>query len=530
MSSIAEKPYTRKDWEEHCRFIAESSSDFVKDAPAEKEKRVKKLLSNYGLFFEYYFGMFASAKCSWYQIYVAHLLLRVPVIFLILEWFRGSAKSIHADMGYPLWLWAHKEMKCMVLLGQNQTIAQILLSDIQAQFEKNEKLEYDFGSQVSIGDWEMGEFKTRDGCAFFARGMGQSIRGLRNGPHRPDFIVADDLDTEELSRNPKRIKDTVNWLNDGALGAVDIGNQRFILVNNGPFANSILRSMVKEKITGGAKVPVRSIMRNIRAAGAFLYQIKGKWHYLRVNAVDEDWQPSWPEKYTREYWKDFAADRSMRSWLREWQNTPIVEGGTFKPEWMQWKQLPPLKKYRKLIIYVDPSAKDNADFKAASLWGSYDTELHKIKCFLRQSSRLNLVKYLYDTYEWVRSKNAFVTIKMEGNFAQDELFKDIFKEEGKRRGYQLPFTFDKDQKGDKFDRIESTSALYEQRNIYWNEAERTSSDMITAEQQLLAIERGSKAPDDGPDADTSAIYYLMDIKRIRDFKIRTGSVTKEREV
>ena len=86
------------------------------------------------------------------------------------------------------------------------------------------------------------------------------------------MIVADDLDTDELSRNPKRIKDAINWLNDGVLGTVDIGNQRFILVNNGPFANSILRSMVKEKLTGAMRMPISSVKRGCRAAGAFLYE------------------------------------------------------------------------------------------------------------------------------------------------------------------------------------------------------------------------------------------------------------------
>ena len=533
---IAEKKYSFKDFEEHCRRIAESTSMVPTETTREKEKRKAKLLSNYGLFFEYYLKFYCEGKdgtvtkCAWYQIYVAHMLLKFPIIFLILEWFRGSAKSIHADLGFPLWLWAHDELKCMVLLGQNETIACILLSDIQAQFEFNALLINDYGPQATIGTWEEGEFKTRNGAAFFARGMGQSTRGLRNGPHRPDYIVGDDLDTEELSRNPKRIKDAVNWLNDGVLGTVDIGNQRFLLVNNGPFANSIMRSMVKEKLTGAFKMPIRQVMRSCRAAGAFLYQIKGKWHHLRVNAVDDEWQPTWPEKYTREYWKDFAADRSMRSWLREWQNTPIVEGGVFKPDWIQWKRMQPLKEYDRIINYVDPSAKDHGDFKAVKMWGSYKTELHHIRAFLRQCSRADLVNRLYDDYEFVRDKGAILTTQIEGNFAQDELLKDEIYSEGIRRRYQLPYTFDKRKKGDKFQRIESCSPHYEHRNVYWNEAERQSSDMIASEAQLLAIEQGSKAPDDGPDADEGAIYFLMQKRRAGAFEPRGGSYKRQEDM
>ena len=121
-----EKTYTLKDFEEHCRRIAESTSVLPPETAAEKDRRIKKLLSNYGAFFEFYLAYYCKSqdgtitKCAWYHIYVAHLLLKFPVIFLILEWFRGSAKSIHADLGYPLWLWAHKELKCMLLIGQTE--------------------------------------------------------------------------------------------------------------------------------------------------------------------------------------------------------------------------------------------------------------------------------------------------------------------------------------------------------------------------------------------------------------------------
>jgi predicted phage terminase large subunit-like protein len=530
---VQEKAYTLKDFEDHCRRVSESTSNLPTETAEQKDKRIKRLLGNYGEFFEFYLEYYCKGKdgkvtkCAWYHIYVAHLLLKFPVIHLILEWFRGSAKSIHADLGYPLFLWAHNELMCMILIGQNNTIANILLSDIQAQFEHNGLFKNDFGDQKSIGSWETGEFKTRNGAGFFARGMGQTVRGTRNGPHRPDYIVADDLDTSKLSRNSEMIKEAVDWLNDEVLGTFDVGNQRFILVNNGPFPKSILRSMVEEKFVASAKIGIRTLMRNILAPGAFSYQVKNIWHHLRVNAVDKDFNPSWPEKYTKEYWVNFAKGKTSRSWLREWMNTPVTVGGIFQDKWVQWKRMQPLKNYSRLIHYVDPSAKDLGDYKAAMLWGSYNTELHKIKAFLRQCSRLDLIKYLYDTYEMVRDKKAILTTQIEGNFAQDELFRDEIYAEGIRRGYQLPYTFDTRKKDNKFERIESTSSHYQNHLVFWNEEEKNTEDMKESKDQLIAIAQGGKMHDDGPDADEAAIFYLMEKRRASASEPRSGTIKRD---
>jgi predicted phage terminase large subunit-like protein len=163
------------------------------------------------------------------------------------------------------------------------------------------------------------------------------------------------------------------------------------------------------------------------------------------------------------------------------------------------------------------------------LWGSYKTELHKIKAFLRQCSRMDLVAYLYDTYEYVRDNKAILTTQIEGNFAQDELFRDEIYAEGIRRGYQLPYTFDTRKKKDKFERIESTSPHYQNHNVFWNEDEKNTEDMIESRDQLLAIEPGSSSHDDGPDADEGAIYFLMEKRRAAAFEPRGGTYKSERE-
>jgi hypothetical protein len=78
--------------------------------------------------------------------------------------------------------------------------------------ERNNRIIHDYGTQKRIGSWETKEFKTRKGVSFRALGAGQSPRGTRNDAARPDVILVDDIDTDEMCRNPELIKERVKWI------------------------------------------------------------------------------------------------------------------------------------------------------------------------------------------------------------------------------------------------------------------------------------------------------------------------------
>ncbi|MBV5336896.1 MAG: hypothetical protein J0653_02595, partial [Deltaproteobacteria bacterium] len=91
------------------------------------------------------------------------------------------AKSVWADVIIPLYLWINDDIGYMVIVGNTETHAKILLSDLQAEFEANSKLIHDFGEQKLMGSWEDGYFQTKNGFLCKAFGMRQSVRGLRKG-------------------------------------------------------------------------------------------------------------------------------------------------------------------------------------------------------------------------------------------------------------------------------------------------------------------------------------------------------------
>ncbi|MEZ3599439.1 MAG: hypothetical protein K1V81_10155, partial [Paramuribaculum sp.] len=205
-------------------------------------------------------------------------------------------------------------------------------------------------------------------------------------------------------------------------------------------------------------------------------------------------------------------------WEKEMMHNPITDGTIFRHEWIRFKRMPKLEKYDMLVCYTDPSFKSTTanDYKACRLWGKIGTELHLIDCYVRQGTVSEMVRWQYDLYERTRDRVA-ITFLMEANFMQDIIL-DEFAAEGNIRGYQLPILPDTRKKPEKVQRIEAVSPLWERGFVFYNEALKESPDMEVGIEQTLALERGSRAHDDAPDADEGAIWYLQRSSRQEVFK------------
>lgn len=475
-------------FEEYCLNINQLTTVDLSETDEARQARIATLQADYKAFFEYYFPMYATAPTAKFHIELANAVRHNKNFKGIFEAFRGSAKSTHANIGIPLWLMANNEMKCMLLVGQTYEKAVRLLASLQAQLVNNHRIIHDYGKQVTHGSWRQGEFVTRNGCAFFAMGMGQSPRGTRHAANRPDLIIMDDCDSKKLNKNPMLVREAVEWALDDLMGCMDIGRERFLILNNRISRNSILATLHKLMVAQKGT--------------------QHKWYHKQINALDENGNSTWPEKYSNEYWHGKKEMLVLRSWQREYMNNPIEEGTVFKHEWIKWKAMLPFAEYEKLVVYIDPSFKHNihSDFKAVKFWGKCGSEYHMIEAFVRQTSIQSMVEYMYNFNERI-PEGVQVDYYMEANFLQDIILQE-FTAEGIRRKYQLPIKGDKRKKPDKFSRIEATAAYYERGMVFYNIEKISDPDFAVAIEQLLAIEPGSKAPDDSPDADEGALYIL----------------------
>ena len=511
MATASEIKQRYAEWQEHCKRVQSLTdlSALVNESPTQKDKRIKRLQKDYAAFCEYYFPHFLTLrdKTTGEVIRTVHnapfhnsAALKVkntPNLKAVFKWPRGHAKSTHFDIFMPLWLMFQPKrlINVMVVVGKSEESAIGLLSDIQAELEFNQRIIADFGEQKAVGNWQEGQFVTQSDVAFFARGRGQSPRGLRYKEARPDYIVIDDLDDDELCRNEKRVKDLTDWVKEALFGALDVGRGRFIMVGNLISKNSVLANIAATK-------------------GVYVSEIK---------AVDKDGEPVWKEKWTKEEAEEAAAFMGYRSWQKEMMHNPIKDGTIFRHDWIRYKKVLPLHKYEMLVCYTDPSFKSTTanDYKASRLWGKIGNELHLIDCYVRQDTVSGMVRWLYNLYESL-PENVSVRFFMEANFMQDIIL-DEFTTEGNLRGYQLPILPDKRKKPEKIQRIEAISPLWERGFVFYNEALKDTSDMQVGIEQTLSLERGSRVHDDAPDADEGAIWYLQRNTRQESFKPMFGA-------
>ena len=455
----------------------------VQETQEQQQKRVKKAQRDYDFFVRTYFPDIARTPCARFHIDAAKYILRNNRARAVFEWARGHAKSTQLGVFIPLWLMIQdkKQFHTLVYVSKSEDAAKQLLADLQQQLEFNDLFQRDFGDKVKAGAWAEGKFETTDGCFFRALGRGQSPRGLKSNGHRPDYIIIDDLDDDEMCRNPRRVQETTQWVLTALFASMEAGRGRFIMVGNRIAQNSVLANIIERP---------------------------GVYH-TRVNILDNKGLPSWKENYTPEEVQEMREQMGERNFQQEYMNNPVSEGTVFRREDIHYGKMLPLRQYTALVCYTDPSFKNSAtaDYKATILVGlTKDGYFHVIKAFADQTSVTEMVAWHYQVMDYVAGQ-APVRYFIEANFMQD-LMLDEFHKTGNALGKHIPLIGDKRQKGDKFARVEAMQPLFARGLVILNENEKDTQGMRVLVEQLLMFERGSRAHDDAPDALESAIWML----------------------
>lgn len=512
MAAKAEIIKAQERWKQHCETVQAATAVNINETQAQRLVRLKRLRTDYAAFVDYYFPHWTvnpetgkATPCAPFHVSAANKILKDRNLKAAFQWHRGAAKSTNMDVFVPMWLMAqeHREINVMVLVGKSEDNAKTLLGDIQAELQYNQRYIHDFGEQYNAGSWEEGQFVTRSEVAFFARGRGQSPRGLRYRSHRPDYVIIDDLDDDELVESPARVSKLFDWVRSALFGTLDGGRGRFIMVGNLIAKNSVLAKWCD----------IKSV------------------HVTKVNIYDSKGGISWASKWTPQEVKDIEDVVGYRAFQKEYMNNPIIEGAIFRNEWIRWGKRPAWSKFSEIVLYIDPSFKGSTknDYKAAKLWGKAGTTLYHLRAFVRQSSVAEMVRWCYDLYEWSRAQGISVRWYMEANFMQDTIL-DEFRREGELRGYQLPITGDKRKKPDKFQRVEAISPLWERGFVVYDETQKDDPDMLAGIDQTLAFEKGMRGHDDAPDADEGAIWMLQRDTRAKSFNPSFGRRTNAKNV
>lgn len=474
-----------------CKLIKESTTFDAFEGEEAKEKRKKKAGSDFRFMVEYYFPHYAESPTPDFHVRFANKVKKNPQYKGWAKWGRGHAKSVVNNVLIPMWLWMTDDIRFMVVIGQNETKAQLLLSDLQAEFENNQRIINDFGNQKTFGSWEDGFFKTKNGFIAKALGMGQDPRGLRVGNQRPDYESFDDLEDKDTAKNPKRQKEYADWIRRSVIPAMDKGNRRAIISQNHFHPQMIF-----------------SILTEI-----------GKWDIDQVNAYDPvTYKPTWKEKYSDTHFQEIEEEIGTLAALAEFNNQPHVEGTLFTDEMIQWAKLPSLKSFDAIVGRWDVAygGTKTSDFNAVKVWGLKDGRKYKIDCFCKQSKIIVALRWIAEFQRRLPSDTK-VQFGFEAQFWNDEIYR-IIEDVEKEYGLTLNLIKVERSKANKYDRIITMLPQYQNGRVFYGEHLKASNDAQVAIAQLKGIEPGYKTKDDAPDADEMCFSELDRFDRTRNYK------------
>ena len=472
-----------KDWEAYySQFIADVEVD-SSETEIEQQQRIKRLEAHPEEWFRYYFPKYCTAEPAPFHIAATRRLFAHRRWYEVRAWSRELAKSARS-MFEVLYLALTGQIRNFLIVSNSYDNACRLLLPFQMQLEKNLRIINDYGEQYNIGKWEVGEFVAKCGCSFRALGAGQSPRGTRNEAARPDFILIDDIDTDEECRNPDRIKQKWDWIEQALIPTISVSGDARILFNGNVIAKDCC------------------ISRAGKAADKFdIVNIRGR-----------DGKSSWSKNSEEDI--DFILSKiSTRAAQQEYFNNPLSEGDVFKE--LSWGKVPALNRFRHIIIYGDPApsnSKNKADsMKAVCAIGLLDGVFYILRCRLDHATNAEFVDWFYDINESFGQTSAQLYNFVENNTLQDpfyeQVFIPLFAAKGKEKGYYLNMVPDTRKKPDKFSRIEGNlEPLNRNCRLVFNEDEKGNPHIERLAEQFLLVTPQLKAPADGPDCVEGAVF------------------------
>ncbi len=477
-------------WDEFYSSFVSNADVNMNEPPEERERRRTRLERDPEAWMAYYCARYCTSKPADFHRRATRRLLSDANCYEVRAWSRELAKSARSMMEV-LYLALTGKIRNVLVVSNSYDNAERLLDPFRLQLERDLRITLDYGVQVVDGKWESGEFTAGCGCSFRALGAGQSPRGTRNSEVRPDFILIDDIDTDEACRNPERVKQTWDWVESALLPTRSISRACRVLFNGNVIAQDCC-------ITRAMKMATHTDVVNIR---------------------DKQGRSTWPEKNSEADIDRILSQISTRVAQQEYFNNPLSEGDVFKT--LTWDKVPPLSRFRFLVAYGDPAPSNNkskqSSTKCVVLCGLMKGVLYVVDCRLDRGLNSEFIDW-FAQLDRVADGCTVYNI-MENNTLQDPFYQQVFKplvaekrkEIEKESGRTFSVGADTKKKTDKATRIEANlEPLVSSGRLVMNIAEKNNPHMKRLEEQFLMFSLALKYPADGPDCVEGALRWLRD--------------------
>jgi len=313
---------------------------------------------------------------------------------------RGHAKSTAITHAYLLSMMLLRVKNFCLLVSDTEGQATEFLADIKAELEDNETLKQAFGISKLLKSTETNVIcLLKDGHKFRiqAKGSEQKVRGIKWAGKRPDLIVCDDLENDEIVMNPDRREKFRRW-----------------------FMNAL--------------IPCGSDTCWVRVVGTILHLDSmlqrlledETWTSLFYEAENGNFENMlWPEQYSSErlrtIYKAYKAQNDPEGYSQEYRNRPVaIEDAFFNADYFfdferdgERALLPNLEYFAAADFAI--SEKEKADYTAIVVGGmSPDGILHIVDVKKGRWDSERIIEELLATQKmWNVNAFTFETAKID---------------------------------------------------------------------------------------------------------------------
>jgi predicted phage terminase large subunit-like protein len=283
---------------------------------------------------------------------------------------RGHGKSTAITGSYVIAGICFREFRHILILSANEELASGFVRDIANEFNENEVLreQFHFSKWIKESETELvGMFADGHKFRIVAKGAGQRMRGLKWERKRPDLVIGDDLEDDEIVLNKDRREKFKRWFYGAVLPIVKDGG-KVRIVGTIVHMDSLLENFMpplKEETTV--------------VSGLRIYSVDPSpvWRAVKYRAHTEDFSEIlWPEQFSKDKLlkirRDFARQGLLDVYGQEYLNDPIDDSTAyfkdedFKEILPEWKLTPRKKNYYAGIDFAI-SETEKADYTAIAV-------------------------------------------------------------------------------------------------------------------------------------------------------------------
>ena len=314
-----------------------------------------------------------------------------PERFVAIAAPRGHAKSTGVTLGYGLATLLFRERKFMLLVSDTEAQASLFLGAFKQELQDNSELIELFG--LKKNDKGLVQFakdtetdiivECEDGHKFriIAKGAEQKLRGLIWNGSRPDIIMCDDMENDELVLNKERREKMRKWFK-GALLPCRSDNGIVRMVGTILHADSLLERLMPNP---SDKLTVKEELKQYTSR-------KGMWKAVKYRAHNSDFSRLlWPSKKSaadfKMMYEEAVKDGTTDIYSQEYLNEPIDEAVSFfkKADFLSVTQD---DRQKKLNYYITAdlaiSESEKADFSVFVVAGVDEEKIIHVKNIIRE--------------------------------------------------------------------------------------------------------------------------------------------------